>query len=85
MSSTEPVLLASLISSGSAIVLAVISRLRFRCLPDKETGKCVCMSGCSEHQLPGADEEEIVCHPYDLNGRTALVITARGKIILKIR
>ena len=78
MSTTEPVLLASLISSGSDIVLAVISRLRFRCLPDKD-GKCVCQSGCSEVALPGADEEEIVCHQYDLNGKTALVVTARGE------
>ena len=78
MSSTEPVLLASLISSGSAIVLAVISRLRFRCLPDKD-GKCVCQSGSSEVALPGADEEEIRVGSYDLNGRTALVVTARGE------
>ena len=78
MSTTEPVLLASLISSGSAIVLAIISRLRFRCMPDRETNRCTCISGCSEVPLPGADEEEIVCHSYDLNGRTALVVTARA-------
>ena len=58
MSATEPVLLASMISSGSAIMLAIISRLRFRCMPDRETGKCICQSGCSEVPLPGADEEE---------------------------
>ena len=79
MTGTEPVLLASAISSGSAILLAIISRLRFRCMPDRETGKCTCRSGCSEVPLPGADEEEIVCHPYDLNGRTALVVTARAE------
>ena len=79
MSATEAALLASLISSGSAIALAVISRLRFRCMPDKETGKCVCLSGCSEVPLPGQDEEEIVTHTYDLNGRTALIVTARGE------
>ena len=78
MSGTEPVLLASMISSGSAILLAVISRLRFRCMPDRDTGKCVCQSGCSEVPLPGADEEEIVTHMYDLNGRHALIVTARG-------
>ena len=81
MSATEPVLLSALIASGSSIVLAIISRLRFRCLPDKD-GKCVCQSGCSEVPLPGADEEEIVCHQYDLNGRTALVVTARGEKIV---
>ena len=79
MSATEPVLLSALIASGSRIVLAIISRLRFRCMPDRETQKCVCQSGCSEVPLPGADEEEIVCHQYDLNGRTALLVTARGE------
>ena len=78
MTGTEPVLLASCISSGSAILLAIISRLRFRCMPDRETGKCVCQSGCSEVPLPGADEEEIVTHMHDLNGRSALIVTARG-------
>ena len=79
MSAVDAALCASLISSGSAIILAIISRLRFRCMPDRETQKCVCQSGCSEVPLPGADEEEIVCHQYDLNGRTALVVTARGE------
>ena len=78
MTGSEPVLLASALSSSSAILLAIISRLRFRCLPDKD-GKCVCQSGCSEVPLPGADEEETVCQQYDLNGRTALVVTARGE------
>ena len=75
MTGTEPVLLASCISSGSAILLAIISRLRFRCMPDRETGKCICQS---EVPLPGADEEEIVTHMHDLNGRSALIVTARG-------
>ena len=78
-SATEAALCASLISSGSAIILAVISRLRFRCLPDRETGKCVCQNGCSEVPLPGADEDEIVTHQYDLNGRSALIVTAHGE------
>ena len=79
MSATEAALCASLISSGSAICLAVISRLRFRCMPDRETGECVCQSGCSEVPLPGADENEIVTHQYDLTGRSALIVTARGE------
>ena len=79
MSATEAALCASLISSGSAILLAIISRLRFRCSPDKETNRCLCVSGCSEVPLPGADEEEIVTHQYDLNGKSALIVTARGE------
>ena len=79
MSAVDAALYACLISSGSAIILAIISRLRFRCQPDKETGKCYMISGCSEVPLPGADEDEITCHSYDLNGKTTLIVTARGE------
>ena len=79
MSAVDAALCASLISSGSAIILAIISRLRFRCLPDRETGRCVCQSGCSEVPLPDQDHEEITTHLHDLNGRAALIVTARGE------
>ena len=79
MSAVDAALCASLISSGSAIILAIISRLRFRCMPDRETGKCVCQSGCSEVPLPDQDHEEITTHQYDLNGRSTLIVTARGE------
>ena len=79
MSATEATLCASLISSGSAIILAVISRLRFRCLPDRETGKCVCQSGCSEVPLPDQDHEEITTNLRDLNGNAALIVTTRSE------
>ena len=77
MSTTEPVLLASLISSGSAIVLAIINRLRFRCMPDKD-GKCVCQSGCSEVPLTDA-QEDVVCHEYDLNGQRVLLVSSHSE------
>ena len=52
----ESVTLA-LIMGGQACLLAVISRLRFRCMPD-ESGRCVCRSGCSEYPL--ADSQEAI-------------------------
>ena len=75
MSAVDAALCASLVSSGSAIILAIISRLRFRCLPDRDTGRCV----CSEVPLPDQDHEEITTHQYDLNGRSTLIVTARGE------
>ena len=77
MAATEPVLLASLISSGSAIVLALIARLRWRCMPDKD-GKCICQSGCSEVPLTDA-QEEVICHEYDLNGQKVLLVSSHGE------
>ena len=78
MSTTEPVLLASLISSGSAIVLAIISRLRFRCMPDKE-GKCVCQSGCSEVPLQDS-HEDVVCREFDLgDGQRVLLVSSHSE------
>ena len=73
----DPTVTISIVMAAQAALLACISRLRFRCVPD-ENGRCVVSSGCSEVPLPGADEEDIVTHMYDLNGRNALIVTARG-------
>ena len=46
-----------------AIALALISRLRWRCYPDPETGRCSMVSGCTEHSLQdsgGIDAQEFV-------------------------
>ena len=46
-----------------AISLALISRLRWRCYPDQETGRCIMVSGCTEHSLQdsgGIDVQEFV-------------------------
>ena len=76
MSSTEPVLLSALIASGSSIVLAIISRLRFRCFPN-EQGRCTCLSGCSEVPLTNNDDA-IDAHEYDLNGQKVLLVTSKA-------
>ena len=62
---SESVTLA-LIMGGQACLLAVISRLRFRCLPD-ETGRCVCKSGCSEYPLQDS-QEAIDAHEFTVGG-----------------
>ena len=46
-----------------AVALALISRLRWRCYPDPETGRCQMVSGCTEHSLTesgGVDAHEYV-------------------------
>ena len=59
-----------------AIALALISRLRWRCLPD-ESGKCICMSGCTEGQLVSSDSVD--AHEYEVgNGQRALLVAARA-------
>ena len=56
----ESVLLAT-IMGAQAVLLGIVSRLRFRIFPDPETGKCTCLSGCSE--VPLTDNHEAVdCH-----------------------
>ena len=58
-----------------AVLLALISRLRFGCLPDAE-GKCICMSGCTEGQLVSSDSVD--AHEYEVgNGQRVLVVSAK--------
>ena len=59
-----------------AIMLAVISRLRFRCLPD-ESGKCTCLSGCSE--VPLTDSHDCVdAHEYTVgSGQKVLLVSGK--------
>ena len=64
------------IMGAQAIALALISRLRWRCLPD-ENGKCICLSGCTEAQL--VSEDSVDCHEYEVgNGQRVLVVSAKS-------
>ena len=64
------------IMGAQAIALALISRLRWRCLPD-ENGKCICLSGCTEAQLVSGDSVD--AHEYEVgNGQKVLVISAKS-------
>ena len=59
-----------------AILLALINRLRWRCLPDVN-GKRICLSGCTEAQLVSSDSVD--AHEYEVgNGQKVLVISAKS-------
>ena len=73
---SESVTLA-LIMGGQAVLLAVISRLRFRCLPD-ETGRCVCKSGCSEYPLQDS-QEAVDAHEFTVgDGQKVLLVSSKN-------
>lgn len=74
---SESVTLA-LIMGGQAVLLAVISRLRFRCLPDPETGRCVCKSGCSEYPLQDS-QEAVDAHEFTVgDGQKVLLVSSKN-------
>ena len=71
---SESVTLA-LIMGGQAVLLAMISRLRFRCFPDPETGRCTCLSGCSE--VPLQDSHEAVdAHEFTVGGGNKVLLVS---------
>ena len=72
---TESVILAT-IMGGQAVLLAMITRLRFRCLPD-DNGKCICLSGCSE--VPLIDSHEAVEAQEYVIGPEQKVLLVSGK------
>ena len=58
-----PEILVPVVMGVQAIALALISRFRYRCYPDPETGRCQMVSGCTEHSLQdagGIDAQEFV-------------------------
>ena len=63
------------IMGAQAVLLAIISRLRFRCFPD-ESGTCICMSGCTEGQLVSSDSVD--AHEYEVgNGQKVLLVSSK--------
>ncbi len=67
-----------IIMGAQAVLLAVISRLRFRCMPDPDNGRCICLSGCSE--IPLTDSHDGVdAHEYSVgDGKKVLLVTAKS-------
>ena len=57
------------------IALAIIGRLRLRCLSG-EQGKCTCISGCTEHSL--VEGGGIDANEYTINDQTVLVLAAKS-------
>ena len=75
----DPTVTISIVLAAQAALLACISRLRFRCVPDPETGKCVVSSGCSEAPLQHQGPEGVDAHEFKLGeeGPTVLLVSAR--------
>jgi hypothetical protein len=58
-----------------AISMALIARLRWRCFPDPDTGRCTIVSGSTEHSLTesgGIDASEFV-----INDQKLLLVSSR--------
>ncbi len=46
----------ALVMASQAVLLALIPRVRWRCFPDPETGRCTMVSGCTDQRLmPSSD------------------------------
>ncbi len=73
---TESVTLA-LIMGAQGVLLAAISRLRFKCYSSEDTGKCICLSGCSEVPLQ-ASHDAVDAHEYTI-GDGSRVLLVSGK------
>ena len=73
----ESVLLAA-IMGAQAVLLGIVSRLRFQNFPDPETGKCTCLSGCSEVPFQTDSHEAVDCHEHEVGqGQKILVVSAK--------
>ena len=61
-----------------SVVLAAVSRIRWRCFPDPETGKCTIVSGCTEVSLiPSSDT--VHCEEFVVgNDQRVLVISSKS-------
>ena len=64
------------IMGAQAILLALIGRLRFRCVPDPQTGDCVVSSGCSEVPLQDS-HDQVDAHEYTVGGQRILLVTPK--------
>ena len=64
------------ITSVTSILLAIVARIRCKCTPDQETGRCVVRSGCSDVPLDHRDDEELEVSMHELGGdRRVLLVT----------
>ena len=65
------------IVAANSVLLALIARLRWRCFPDPETGKCTMLSGCSE--VPLQDSHELIDAKEYLVGDSQRVLLVSAK------
>ena len=68
----------ALVMGGQAVLLALISRIRWRCFPDPDTGRCTMVSGCTGAQLiPSA--ECVDCQEFVVgNDQKILVVSSKS-------
>ena len=67
------------ITSVTSILLAVISRIRAKCVPDTETGRCICKSACSDVPIDHHSDEELEVSLHELGGeRRVLLVTSKN-------
>ena len=76
-SGTEPVILATVVASLSSLAAQALARLRLRCIPDSESGRCRCMSACSDVPLEHRDDHELDVMEFDFGGKKALILSAK--------
>ena len=63
------------IVAANSVCLALIARLRWRCFPDPETGKCTCLSGCSEVPLQDS-HDGVDAHEYCVGDNTRVLLVS---------
>ena len=66
------------IVAANSVLLALIARLRWRCYPDPDTGKCTMVSGCTE--VPLQDSHELIeAKEYCVgDGQRVLLVSAKS-------
>ena len=69
-------ILATVVASLSSLAAQALGRLRLRCVPDSESGRCRCMSACSDVPLEPQDHE-LDIQEFDLGGKKALIISSK--------
>ncbi len=70
----------ALIMGAQAVLLALISRVRWRCYQDDE-GACRMVSGCTEFSL-SENHSEVVTEEHELsNGARVLVVSTKTEYI----
>ncbi len=63
------------ITSVTSILLAIVARIRCKCTPDPETGRCVVRSGCSDVPLDHRDDDELEVSMHELGDKRVLLVT----------
>ena len=68
----------AIVMASQAVVLALVSRVRWRCFPDPETGRCTAVSGCTDQSLiPSSDA--IDCQEFVVgNDQRVLVVSSKS-------